>query len=324
MEYKFNLGEWGSVFAVPHSVVERDIKIATGDNLKVLLYCLRYSGQGLSVGEISRATGVAPDNVSSSLEFWGKRIESVPESESESKSEITATPLTNPDNKTATTKLPTSLLERDREFSPSEIADVINSNKGVEQLFKQCEEQYGRPLKHSEQNALAVIVEEIGMKPEVATMLIDFCFSIGKTSADYIKKVAKDWIERGIDTVTSADSEIKHFNEYYSAEGELKRLFDVRAIPDARKPLIKKWLFEQRHSIQTIYEAYQMTLEKIGKLRYNYMDKILSGDSQGGEESKSNKSNPIKTAKSLKKGSAAPSSFDLDELNKKVMEKYNR
>ena len=45
MNYKLNLGCWGSVFAVPSDVVDKYIKIAGGSNIKVLLFFLRHSGE---------------------------------------------------------------------------------------------------------------------------------------------------------------------------------------------------------------------------------------------------------------------------------------
>jgi len=299
MEYNFNLGIFGGVFAVPHCVVDEYIKIATGDNLKVLLYCLRHAGQELSVGEISRATGIPPDNVTTSLEFWRQRQTTSEDVNAGAPPPVKSSP---------------ALIERDYDFSPKEISDTIKSSKDVDYLFKRCEELYGRPLKHNEQKALAVIIEEYGMKPEVALMLMEYCFSIDKNTTFYIKKTAKNWIEQGINSVVSAESEIKHLKEFYSAEGELKRLLNVREIPESRKPLFKKWLFEQRHSNETIYSAYQKALEKTGKLEYTYMDKILTGLIEGTN----------KPAVSNVRATMSLPSFDLDELDKQIMEEYKK
>ena len=202
MEFKFNLGLWGEVFVVPNFVTDDYIKIATGDNLKVLLYCLRHAGQGVTAGEISRATGIAPDNVTSSLEFWGQRMETdVPMIQSPKESAETA-------------KKISTLLERDYDFSPKEISDTIKGSEDVDYLFKRCEELYGRPLKHNEQKAMAVIIEDVGINPGVALMLMEYCFSIDKTKPSYIKTVAKNWYAEGINTIADAEKKIKQIKEY--------------------------------------------------------------------------------------------------------------
>ncbi|MCL1788829.1 MAG: DnaD domain protein [Oscillospiraceae bacterium] len=322
MEFNFNLGLWGGIFAVPNAITDDYIKIATGDNLKVLLYCLRYAGQTLSVGEVSRATGIPPDNVTSSLEFWQQRMATGNETSlifSDKKIEFTK-------------KEPTELLDRDYDFSPKEISEIIKNSKDVDYLFKRCEELYGRPLKHNEQKALAVIVEDAGMNAEVALMLMVFCFSINKTTVNYIKKTAKNWIEQGIDSHELAEGKIKSLKEYYSAEGELKRLLEIRAIPDDKKPLFEKWLYQYGFSVETIYMAYQKTLEKTGKLQYTFMDKVLAGLNDGTsvltndgkiEFAKSGKdAKTTYVPKSAKTRVSDTPSFDLDKLDKQIMEEY--
>jgi DnaD/phage-associated family protein len=197
MSYSFDLG----VFAVPNSIVDKYIKSATESDLKVLLYCFRHSGQVLTEGEISRATGVAPAQVTVSLELCKKIMNDNPtQSENRSLSKESK----------AKAKV---MLERDHEFTPKEISDTIKSSKDVENLFKCCEGMYGRPLKHTEQKALAIIIEEVGMKPEVALMLMGYCFSVEKTSSGYIKAVAKNWLEQGVNTISLAELHIKQLNE---------------------------------------------------------------------------------------------------------------
>ena len=40
MSVRINLGEWGSVFAVPTSIVDQHIKIASPLQLKIILFLL--------------------------------------------------------------------------------------------------------------------------------------------------------------------------------------------------------------------------------------------------------------------------------------------
>jgi len=333
------MGIWGGVFAVPNSLIDNYIKIATGDNLKVLLYCLRYTGQVLSVGEISRSTGIAPDNVTTSIAFWEQRLK-----DEAFIKDINATQSTYQQPtaiKDENVKASVELLERDYDYSPKEISDIIKSNSDVDYLFKRCEELYGRLLKHNEQKALAVIIEDVGMNPEVALMLIVYCFSIGKTTTGYIKKLAKRWIEQGVDSHELADERIKRLTEYNSVEGELKRLLEIKAIPDAQKPLFEKWLYEYGFSVEIIYLAYQKTLEKTGKLQYTFMDKVLTGLKEGvsvltedgkiefasGVKNAKNKPDNNKTIAGVKPAKTRVSdtpSFNLDELDEQIMEEMKK
>ena len=45
MGYALQLGAWSSVFAVPGALVDRYIKTADGDQLKVILWLLRNNGR---------------------------------------------------------------------------------------------------------------------------------------------------------------------------------------------------------------------------------------------------------------------------------------
>ena len=58
MELKVNSGVWGTMFGVPCIVADNLLKLATGEQLKVLLFMLRNSGRKLSDEEISINTGV--------------------------------------------------------------------------------------------------------------------------------------------------------------------------------------------------------------------------------------------------------------------------
>jgi DnaD/phage-associated family protein len=318
------LGIFNRVFAVPNTIVDEYIKTASGDNLKVLLYCLRHAGQGLSAGELSRATGVEPDSVAFSLEFWQNKISSA--IEPPVNTNTLRTPLSSlhtvenshPADSPPNLETAKSLLRRDCEFDPTEISDLVQSSKQVEYFFQRAEELYGKPLTHTQQSALAVIVEEIGMNPAIALMLLEYCASLNKLNTRYIKRTAESWLEQGIDSIEKAEEHLKTLKEYQSAEDKLIRLLKVKDIPDNRKPLLHKWLFELGHSVEKIYEVYQITLENTGKLEYTYMDKILSGDN-------SSKPKHYKKSKYERaKGSSGAPSFDLDELERQIREDYKR
>ena len=329
MEYKFNLGLYSGVFAVPDCVVDNYIKIATGDNLKILLYSLRHCGQDLSAGEISRATGVPPDNVITSLEFWKQQSLFMESAKPEQPSSVSATASTAsisanfgtvPHNSLSQAEKARQLLKHDYEFSPSEITDLIKNSEKTDYLYKRAEELYGRLLKPHEQSTLAVIVEQIGMRAEVAVMLLEYCFSIGKKRTNNIKDTAQSWLELGIDSVESAESHLKQLKEYHSIESELVRLLKIKDIPDKYKPLFQKWLFEFNFPVQIIYDAYQITLEETGKLRYNYLDKILCNWNENGIRAKKKGSGVV----TKETAPITAPSFDLDELDKQIMEENKK
>lgn len=70
MNYNINLGGWNSIFAVPSDVVDKYIKIASGSNIKVLLYFLRHCGELLNDEIIATALSMNGEDVKDALSFW--------------------------------------------------------------------------------------------------------------------------------------------------------------------------------------------------------------------------------------------------------------
>ena len=70
MGYALQLGAWSSVIAVPGALIDKYIKIADGDQLKVILWLLRHNGRNYSAEEIAEGTGLSVSGVESSIRFW--------------------------------------------------------------------------------------------------------------------------------------------------------------------------------------------------------------------------------------------------------------
>ena len=70
MELKANCGVWGSMFGVPCIVADNFLKLATGEQIKVLIYILRNSGRELTSEEIAMNTGITPQQAEDAVLFW--------------------------------------------------------------------------------------------------------------------------------------------------------------------------------------------------------------------------------------------------------------
>ena len=70
MGYALQLGAWSSVFAVPGALVDRYIKTADGDQLKVILWLLRNNGRSYSAEEIGEAVGLNGAQAERAVQFW--------------------------------------------------------------------------------------------------------------------------------------------------------------------------------------------------------------------------------------------------------------
>jgi DnaD/phage-associated family protein len=325
VNYKLNLGAWNSVFAVPAAVVDNYIKLAGGNNLKILLFVLRNAGYEFAADEISAKTGVGADDVKDALLFW-EQTGLLAFNESEitpgTTGAIAGYAVISP-FEPAVANIKKIDLERSPRFYPKEIAQAVRDDKGMNFLFKECERIFGRTLKHNEQNSLMLITEETGIPAECALMLVEYCFTAEKATPSYMKAIAADWLERGIMSIGAVEDEIKILREMNSLESKLKKLFEMNsAFSKAQKELIMKWS-NLGYGEDMLSEAYQITLDKTGKMAFPYMNKIIEKWNAEGIRSREQLEKAQKLHKKKSKSEKDDeSSFDMDKLSRLINEKY--
>ena len=318
MEFKVNCGIWGAMFGVPHIVADNFLKLATGDQLKVLIYCLRCSGKNCSTEEISRNTGVAVNDVADSIMFWQQanvlcNDDSVPDSM------IQQTVFTVPDrmqNSENNNDSPALRQHQKQNFQPSEISDMLNKSKDISELFKVAESALGT-LGHTMQNSLIWIHEYLGLKKEVIITLLFYCLKIGKTNSSYIEKIACSWAENEINTLSAAEEEVQHLTLMSDYVGMVMKAFEMNRRPTTKQTeFIEKWR-EAGLGTELLRYAYEKTVEQIDKLSFSYINKILMTWRENGFNSVkdvNDNENSYKHKKSYLKS---------NEINDPDIEKYN-
>lgn len=321
MSYKINLGAWGKVFAVPSGVVEHYIKLASGENIKVLLFLLCNSGAEYSAEDIAAATGVTPEKAASSIEYWRQK-----NILAESDGSLIPSQTVFPQADTpATTAAETSVVNaairvaatREPQFAPKEIADTVRASAAVEFIYKHSEKLLGRPLKHAERNALMIVLEEIGLSPEITIMLAEYCASVDRFTPRVLKDTALAWYEAEIKTIEQAEEYIRIQRDRYCTEARLKKLFELNcAFSKQQKEYIHLWTEKLGFDTEMLDEAYQATLNGAGKLSFQYMNKILYSWYDKG----------IKTTEQIEKAAKKPkketASFEADDLDALALERY--
>ena len=330
MSYIINLGSWGSIFAVPSDVVDKYIKIASGSSIKVLLYFLRHSGEQLSDTEISEALSMAAEDVKDALSFWEQvgllsqnhgiyePKQGAPASKPQGKEPVmsaVSASVTVPQGVTAQqaefAAVKAAAL-RSPEFSPAEIADTVRKDDKVDFLFKTCETLYGRPLKHTEQNAL--------ITTEVALMMVDYCFSINKSSPAYLKETAMNWMENGINDLAAAERQISMLQSKNIAESSVKSMFGInRALTQKEKDFVNLWYNVWNFNSEMVKLAYEINVNAKGQFAFPYISKILEnwhtkGITTEQQVNDEKNSRPISTENN--------SSFDAEKIDDMLLEDY--
>ncbi len=333
MNYKLNLGSWGGVFAVPSDVVDKYIKIAGGSSIKVLLFFLRHNGEQVSDEIIANALSMNCEDVNDALSFW-RQVGLLDESDGSfapatapmSVLQETGSIIDTPVASVSVTKEQADFAAikaaalRSPEFTPAQIAGAVKSDEKMDFLFKTCETLYGRPLKHTEQNALITITEHIGLPTEVTLMLVDYCFSINKATPAFLKESAMNWMENGITDLASAERHISMLQSRYSAENSVKSIFGInRALSQKEKDFIDLWYNEWGFSSDMVKIAYDINVNAKGKFAFPYINKILENWHVKGiktEEQVTEERNARSTA------SDNNYSFDADKLDELLLDEY--
>lgn len=276
MEFKVNCGVWGTMFGVPHIVADNFLKLATGDQLKVLIYCLRCSGRNCSTEEISQNTGISVNDVTDSLMFW-QQANVLTLNDSVSNPAVQQTVFTVPPEtqQSESHDDPPAVRHRHKQsFQPSEISDMLNNSKDVSELFKVAESALGT-LGHTMQNSLIWMYDYLGLKKEVIITLLFYCLKIGKTNSSYIEKIACSWAENDINTLSAAEEEVQRLTLSSDYTGKIMKAFEMNRRPTTKQAeFIEKWR-EAGFCTELVRYAYEKTIEQIDKLSFDYINKIL-------------------------------------------------
>lgn len=330
MNFKIDLGAWNSVFCVPSSVVDKYIKLAGECELKILLYLLRHGGELFDGERISAELSISAERVEEGINFWKQRglIEAdeagglIPVREkyearvhSPVQADI-AEAKEEPKPESVVKKIE---LTRSPDFPPVEIAKTVRGSDKADYLFKHCEALYGRPLKHNEQNTLMIILEDACLPVEAALILVDYCFSVKKHTPAYMRTIALEWVESGVTTIAQAEKRVEELKNLNSAVGRFKTMFEVNSsFSKEQKDFINKWVNTFSFGDEMISEAYQITLNRTGKLAFKYMDKILSDWHGKGIKTKE-QIETDKKPQTAEKGENA--SLDISEIERLMIER---
>lgn len=278
-----NTAAWNGVCAVPNDIADKHLKLASHEALKVIL-CLLRKGTQQDEAALCRELGITDVQLQEALLYW-EQAGLIGKQEP-----AKAVPAVEP-KKTA--------VARQVRATRSEIARRATESREIALVLRQAEMTFARPLKETEKSSLVYILDNLGMKAEVALMLLEFAAAQGRTTASFLESTAVDWVNRGVDTVPLAEREMTLADQKKHAWAIVKRAMSI----DDRRPSAKeseaclRWVEEWQFSEAMLRLAYDQCVDQIGKRQFNYIDKILAAwhaagvtDPQGAEAAQKKKS----------------------------------
>ena len=286
MNYSLNAGEWNSVFAVPASVVDKYIKIAGENSLKLLLYLLRHGGKVFSEDKLKSDLGFHEDGeLEDAALFWIQRGIIRYENDGEKRGLI-------PDKDSTAREIPAVNTEIREETAPrviaksekikpaavssGDIAERVKSSPELQMLFSEAERLMARPLRQRDTDMLIGMTDHYGLNVGVSLMLLQYCFKIGKTSPAYILSCAENWAADGIDTVESANNRILALEKSANISERLREEMELQSkLTSKMKEFIRVWTEEWGFSEEMIMLSYEKTVNAKQKFSFEYANKIL-------------------------------------------------
>lgn len=325
MPYTINLGEWNDIFVVPRSVVNKHIKLAKEDFIKVLLVLLANSGSLLDEKTIGEICGISPENVADALLYWEncniikackdgeyKPSESFNAAKADSNAKETIIAEKEPIKTHTIAKNVKIKSSSAMAMTSFEISKRIESTDELKWVVSETERLFGRFLTQSETSVLVTMFDLAKVPADVIVMAVEYCVSIDKANVRTIEKTAYSWIDMGFDTHEKVEAYINKLTAQKNNESLIKTAFGIwnQNLTTKQKEFISTWIDEWNFSIEMIKLAYEKCVDNTAKLSFPYINKVLL------KWNEANISSPegVEAYENTRKSKKSPSSLDVGEF----------
>ncbi len=332
MNYKINLGAWGSIFAVPTSLVDSHIKLSTESQLKVLLYILRHSDKDNTVEDISKATAVHPQEVKNAVEFWISRglVAAANNALAVPDSQISQPAVTQENTEPVVSHAPAvkpRAVSRSQRPDPTYVARRLTENTQLAQLMDEAQIALAKPLSSGDTATLVMLHDTDGLPCDVLVLLINYCVSIGKGNMRAIERMGTQWGAQEIYTLELAEQKIISDSRSNNAWTKVAKVFGIKNIGSPTKTQLEyadRWVNEWGFSDDMLLEAYERCVDHKGEYNIKYINGILSkwyassifnlDDLRAADEKSAQKK-----SKTLKTEKERHASYDISAFDKKSL-----
>ncbi|MCH5299213.1 MAG: DnaD domain protein [Ruminococcus sp.] len=323
MSVRINLGSWGSVFAVPSSIVDEHLKLASPQQLKVILFLLRNSEKSYTYKEIGDTLLIHEEDVKDSVTFWKERgvlAESGDELVPDDSSATESAPVSAESDKPAPSAKPATVVSRPQKPDIITAAQRVSSDENLRNMLAMVESILSKPLSSGDTSTLVMLYDTCGLPAEVIVTLVGYCRSISKGNMRTIERLGVKWADEGIDTLEAADNKIAQTKR---SNANWSRISSVFGLKNIGSPTVKQlefadvWIEKWHFSDEMLRRAYEINVDTTGKMSAAYINKILNRWYNAGVF-KPEDIEKLDAKKSSKKseGSKSESSYNIDELDK--------
>lgn len=313
MDYRLNPDMLNEIFAVPAVVADEHIRLAGSAQLKVLIWLLRNGSGNFNAEKCSKSIGLTPADCRDALQYW---VETDLLITTEAQDEKKTTKKDPEDNKKAVKHV--LAASRPRPVKPT-MKEVINRQKESEEftyLLDTASARLGRPISNGDMETLLYLYDTAGLPVEVILMVIEYAIACGKSHMRYIEKVALDWSDREINTISAAEQYLCKLERRRQAWQKLSELLNINQSPTvAQSDAAERWICDWQIDGGLLRLAYEKCIKATGRFNSSYMMKIIENWRSQGIDSVE-KVEDTKSGKSKKP--KKETSYDLEEYENMV------
>ena len=332
MSYQITLGQWKSVFAVPSSVVDQHIKIASEAQLKALLYLLRHSDEELTDEQLAASLRLSEDEVRNAVDFWVERgllsnNDNFLSPSTSSALEQTVAVAAQPQVDEEKPQKQHTAISRAQRPDPMFVSKLLQEDADLAGLMEEAQTVLQKPLSSGDTGTLVMLYDSFGLPCAVIALLLNYLASIGCATMRDVERYGIRWADNGIKTVEDAEREIERLTSSREAWGRVSKLLGIRNIGNPTKAQMEnahRWVVVWDFSDEMIVEAYERCVNIKGEYNISYINAILKRWHEKGiksmdalrEAEAATKSKQKSSSKKNGKGSvfsAEGASFDVDK-----------
>ena len=264
MKYTLNAMAMNAPFFVPSSVVDKHIKLASANQIKVLLVFLKNVSIGITAEQIAEFLRLPLSEVTDALDFWADREIVIADGKKAEEK---------PQEKPAAKAVRSVAIKPTRE----EISAAAQNDDRIAFLISEAEMKLARGLRDSEIRSLCWLYLDHGMDVSLILMLVEYAVSEGKATVSFIESTALAWLQAGVSTLTDAEEQIEIRNKRKTAWGIVLSAFGMEYRMPSEKELefSGRWVAEWGFKGDLLKEAYNICVDKNAKLSMPYINKIL-------------------------------------------------
>jgi DnaD/phage-associated family protein len=160
-------------------------------------------------------------------------------------------------------------------YSPDRII-AARQNYRIKDMFEYIRKLYGREPAPNDMFTYLDWIDDYGMPPELVILLVEDCCSRGKKDMPYLKQVAKNWFDAGINSLEKANEYTERHKEKWQKYSKVLNFLRIGRQPTSvEEKMLYKWFYEYSYSEEVILRACSLTANTM-KPSFSYLDKIIT------------------------------------------------